>query len=97
MTWDSRVVAVCTILTTLLALYGVVRSLQKGQREQARQIADEKQTVYNRGVVDGQRSRDDEVRQLTFERDDARADAARSQREADEWQRRYLDMTERGH
>jgi hypothetical protein len=46
-------------------------------------------------VVDGKTSRDDEVRQLTFERDDAKADLARAERRAEEYERRYNDLRER--
>lgn len=95
MTWDSRIQAVAAILSTLGLMWAAVRSFRRSQREQAQRIAADKQDTYNRGVIDGQHARDDEVRQLMFERDDARSDRDLARRDAEDWKNRYLDLQDR--
>jgi hypothetical protein len=91
----NQVIVLATVVGTLVAVVSLIIAIRSQAQKAAADEAQAKQDTYNRGVVDGKTSRDDEMRQLTFERDDAKADFARAERRAEEYERRYLDLRER--
>lgn len=95
MTWET-IAAAATVIGTILTVLLAVRKIRSDARDLSDAQSREKQDTYNRGVIDGQRSRDDEVRQLKFERDDARHDRDRYETDMREWRTRYNDLRDKG-
>lgn len=85
-----------TILATLLAVGGTFRSVRASGRSKAQQAAKDRADFgkdrYDEGYKTGYAVRDDEVRQLKSERDDARHDRDVQREDGMAWRRQYLDL-----
>jgi hypothetical protein len=72
----DQALVLLTAVTTAVAVVTLILSVRKNTRTQAREDARQRAEDLGREFTRGAQSRDDEIRQLRFERDDARRDLA---------------------
>lgn len=86
---------IVAVSASLFTVIGVAWQVWTGIRARAIQEIRERAEREGKAFADGARSRDDEVRQLTFERDEARRERDLQQRRGDMFEKRYNDARER--
>jgi hypothetical protein len=93
----GSVEVVTAVVGAFVATATFVYLIWTGTKRRAKEDKLEREALAGAKYAEGSASRNDEVRQLTFERDDARRERNEAQRRADEYERRWNDLRDRGH
>lgn len=93
---SQDVEAAAAAIGTLLMVAGTLRGVITSARQRAADAARDRATFGDQQFEAGARSRDDEVRQLRSERDDARAERREALADAREWRAQALKRDGKG-